>query len=139
MTASSTRRSRGVSSSEVAIRANILTTSAMRQGGREGVQPQPAEGGAAEPIVGITSHPLGDFPWGHEVTLAFLQLEPGVGAQTEIHGLGQSVRLSQLLLAADRVAPLRQRVPPVAVGSDVPSPDAPVEAVRGGTEADVGD
>src|SRR5690348_1743154 len=126
MTASSTRRSRGVSSSEVAIRANILTTSAMRQGGRERVQPQPAEGGAAQPVVGIAGHPLGDFPWGHEVTLAFLQRESGVGARTEIHGLGQSVRLSQLLLTAERVAPLRQRVAPVGVGAGVPAPDAPV-------------
>src|SRR5438270_14091578 len=116
MTASSTRRSRGVSSSEVAISVNMLTTSAMRQGGGERVEPEPAQGGAAEPIIGIARYPLGDFPRGRQVTLAFLQLQSAIGTHTEIHGLGQSVLPSQLLLPAERVVALGEQVSPVGVG-----------------------
>src|SRR3954469_15282154 len=42
MTASRTRRSRGVSSSAVGISVNVLTTSVMRQGGGQGVEPKAA-------------------------------------------------------------------------------------------------
>src|SRR6185436_3053302 len=120
MTASSTRRSRGVSSSEVAISSNMLTTSPMRQGGGQSVQPQPSESGASQPVLGIERYPVGDFPWRHQVTLAGLQLEPAVGPQSEIHGLGQTVLSSQLLVTPERISTLADQIAPIRVGSRVP-------------------
>src|SRR6478736_4776842 len=104
----------------------MLTTSAMRQGSGEGVEPQPAECGATQLIPALSRHPLGDFPWGHEVTLAFFQQQARVGPQSEIHGLGQSVLFSQLLLTADGITTQRQDVAPVRVVANVPAPDAAV-------------
>src|SRR5215210_2112298 len=84
MTASSTRRSRGVSSSGVVISSNMLTTSVMRQGGGERIEAQPAQGRAAEAVILIALHPSCDFPRRDQVTLAALQGEAQVAPQAEV-------------------------------------------------------
>src|SRR5829696_6638385 len=103
MTASSTRRSRGVSSSGVVISLNMLTTSVMRQGGGQRIEPQPAQRGASQSSFRTVVHPSCDFPWRDQVTLARLYLETSVGPQSEIHRLGGSVCLGERFPAFDRI------------------------------------
>src|SRR4051812_21789710 len=139
MPASSTWRSRGVSSSGVVISSNMLTTSAMRQGSGERIEPQPAERGAPESAVVAHGHPPCDFPWRYHVTLAGEQCETSIAPQREIHQFGRSVGLGGGLLALERIGAGHNHIPPGGIRPRVPTPNLTVEPVGPRPQADVGD
>src|SRR5687767_6109917 len=129
MTASSTWRSRGVSSSGLVISLNMLTTSAMRQGSGESVEPQPAERSAPKSAVLADGHPSCDFPLRHRVTLVCAKLEATIAPHCQIHRLGRSVGVGERLLPLPRVRPGHDELAPGRVGTRVPAPDRAVESV----------
>src|SRR3954451_479688 len=133
MTASSTRRSRGVSSSGVAISSNMLMTSVVRQGAGERIEPEPAEWGAAEPVV-VERHPSRDSPWLDEVTFARGDGKADVASQPEIHGLGNPVLLREPFGAFERIGVGEREIAPGGVGASVPPSGRAIEAMRGRSE-----
>src|SRR5258705_12521003 len=101
------RRSRGVSSSAVAISVNVLTTSVMRQGGGKGVESEPALGGAPQTTVGGDDRPSRLDPGIDDGAIGVVEEKPRARSHTEIHRLGDTVRGSQQLRALDGIGARR--------------------------------
>src|SRR5678815_3642237 len=119
MTASSTRRSRSLSS-DCDISVNVLTTSERCQVGGERVEPQPAIGSQGESSV-LDPAPAGADP-GHDVLgLTGRELEAAVGAKSEVDALGGAILLRQDLVGFARVLVCLDSGRPGVVRSNVPA------------------
>src|SRR5450759_5390071 len=102
ITASRTRRSRGVSSSAVAISLNMLTTSVMRQGDGERIEAQPAGRSATELPVCAKLGPSRVDPGLDERQLRRMDGQPVTRARPQIH------RFGNMVLGGEPLAPLHR-------------------------------
>src|SRR5262245_18013226 len=133
MTASSTRRSRSVSSSGMAINLAGAVHCPTLQARDQGVQSEPALHGQAHSAAFLDRptrfNPELPLVRGHE-----LSLNTRVRAQPEVSPLHQHLTSVQRLASFEWVARCSQRFTPGDVLPKVPSPLIPRSAVRAGTE-----
>src|SRR5690242_1673292 len=103
MTASSTRRSRSLSSGS-GISANILTSSMSGQDCGQAVEPEPAERGQLERARAVERRPAGGQPGSDDrAFLVVAQPESGIGAKAEVDAFGKAVGVREILVAFDRI------------------------------------
>src|SRR5260221_6000849 len=121
----------------MAISLNMLTTSVMRQGGSEGVQPQPSRGSTAYCLI-CQCDPSFAIPWRDDGFVSRLRLQSVRGPESEIHGFCHSVFRRECLTSLSRVASFAERITPGSVMSQVPPPCSAIKFVRGGAECGVG-
>src|SRR5260221_2792787 len=121
----------------MAISLNMLTTSVMRQGGSEGVQPQPSRGSTPDCLIGQCDQSFAN-PWRDDGFVSRLRLQSVRGPESEIHGFCHSVFRRECLTSLSRVASFAERITPGSVMSQVPPPCSAIKFVRGGAECGVG-
>src|SRR6185437_707197 len=115
MTASRTRSSRRLSSSD-AISAKLVTTSNQCQVGGQGIEPQPPEGRQAETMGRIHGTPPGLDPRTRAPCLGLRNRQAVTRSKSEIHGLCHAILRSQYLTLGDWICALGQTTQPLSVG-----------------------
>src|SRR5260221_6816283 len=107
---------------------NMLTTSVMRQGGSEGVQPQPSRGSTPDCLI-CQCDPSFANPWRDDGFVSRLRLQSVRGPESEIHGFCHSVFRRECLTSLSRVASFAERITPGSVMSQVPPPCSAIKFV----------
>src|SRR5687768_14362809 len=127
MTASSTRRSRSVSSGN-GISANVVMISNACQPGGERVEAQPSLGGESDGRV-VDFRPSGFAPFARPLEIDVRSSETGCRTQPEIHTLGLNVRNVEALDSVGRRLSQRDTRDPFRVWFHVPRARLTVERV----------
>src|SRR4051812_12750283 len=119
MTASSTRRSRLVSSSG-AISSKLSTTSKQSQVGGEAIEPEPPEGREYQPVA-VDSGPPGLHPWCRASDLGCADFQPIGISKSQVNGFSCVVLTRQYFLIFGGVGPALQPANPIDIRPDVPA------------------
>src|SRR4051812_13560084 len=115
----------------------MLTTSVVRQGGSQGVQPQPAFHRASDTTIRANHHPSRCLPPCQEWQVRRAHPQACVGPQTQVKPPCFVILFSEIFVPRNGVVGPERDLCPLRIAAQVPAPNLSIEPVCRGAEPDV--